>query len=156
MRLLFLIPLGIGLILTYLSRNFEEEVVYLTNVVTIISFALSLIIAPWQIQLFILVILLIKIQRFFPKIKEESLEAKTENLETNQAENRTIKYRGIAYKLHSTETSITEGEIVGKYRGKVLHSHKLQDNLDVNQKSNQKYPLKYRGVNVNNSEKSEK
>jgi hypothetical protein len=156
MRLLFLIPLGTGLILTYLSRSFEEEVVYLINVLTIISFSLSLIIAPWQIQLFILVVLLIKIQRFLPKIKDESLEVKTENPQSNQVENRTIKYRGVTYKLHSTETSITEGEIVGKYRGRVLHSHKLQDNLDLKQKSNQKYHLKYRGVNVNNSEKAEK
>ncbi len=161
MHLFFLIPFCTGLITSYFTRTVDDEITYLANVITLVSFAISLIIAPWQIQLLILVILLINIQRFFPKNQQEIEQPKIENTQLNQVklpensqENRTIKYRGVTYNLYSTETSITEGEIVGRYRGNVLHSHKLTENSIEKKEPNPKYSLKYRGVRVNSNSKS--
>jgi hypothetical protein len=150
MRLLFLIPLGIGLTVSYFSRNFDEEIAYLTSVITITSFVLSLAIAPWQVQLLILIPLLINLKTFLPKnnLEAENTESEIINPE-NLAENKKIKYRGISYTPNETTNSIVKEEIIGKYRGRNLHRHQLSDNLPTKELSPNKKNLKYRGVNIN-------
>ncbi|MBD2493018.1 hypothetical protein [Nostoc sp. FACHB-280] len=55
MPLVFLIPLFTGLATGYLSKKCSDELAYLTGVFTIISLVVSLVLAPWQIQLLLLV-----------------------------------------------------------------------------------------------------
>ncbi len=161
MRLLFLIPLSLGMIFSYIFRDTDEDIAYLTNIIILVNFAVSLIIAPWQVQLIILVILLITVRRFLLKNQQEitqegnvKTEVIGEELSQNNQDKNTIKYRGVSYEIHSTEANITEGEIVGKYRGKELHSHKIPDNLVVKNDHNPKYHLKYRGVSMDDDDKS--
>lgn len=54
MNLTFLIPLTTCLVSGYIFKKSTDEMAYLTGSVTIVSLVLSIIIAPWQIQLLVL------------------------------------------------------------------------------------------------------
>lgn len=54
MNLTFLIPLTTCLIFGYVFKRCADEMAYLTGAVTIVSLVLSIVIAPWQIQLLVL------------------------------------------------------------------------------------------------------
>ncbi len=54
MNLTFLIPLTTCLVCGYVFKKCADEMAYLTGSVTIVSLILSIIIAPWQIQLLVL------------------------------------------------------------------------------------------------------
>lgn len=64
MPLFFLIPLFTGIATGYLSQKCSDELAYLTGVFTIVSLFLSLVLAPWQIQLVLLVFVVITTNRF--------------------------------------------------------------------------------------------
>lgn len=59
MPLFFLIPLFTGLATGYISKKCTDEIAYLTGLFTVISLILSLVLAPWQIQLVMLVLVVI-------------------------------------------------------------------------------------------------
>ncbi|MBD2450835.1 hypothetical protein H6G76_27660 [Nostoc sp. FACHB-152] len=63
MALFFLVPLFTGLVTGYLSKKCHDEVAYLIGVFTIISLFVSLVLAPWQIQLVLLILVFISTQR---------------------------------------------------------------------------------------------
>lgn len=54
MHLFFLIPLMTCLASGYIFKSCADEMAYLTGIITIISLVLSLVLAPWQLQLLIL------------------------------------------------------------------------------------------------------
>lgn len=58
MHLLFLIPLTTGLVAGYIFKDCADEMAYLTGVLAAISLILSLVLAPWQIQLLILMLVM--------------------------------------------------------------------------------------------------
>ncbi|MDZ8106957.1 MAG: hypothetical protein RM338_15250 [Nostoc sp. DedQUE12a] len=59
MALFFLIPLCTALATGYLFKKSTDEVAYLAGVFAAISLILSLVLAPWQIQFGLLIIVLI-------------------------------------------------------------------------------------------------
>ncbi|MEM7726938.1 MAG: hypothetical protein AAF208_11295 [Cyanobacteria bacterium P01_A01_bin.45] len=59
MPLLFLIPLCTGLVSGYIFQKSIDEVGYLAGLISAISIVISLIIAPWEIQLVLLILVLI-------------------------------------------------------------------------------------------------
>lgn len=63
MPLFFLVPLFTGLVTGYLSQKCHDEVAYLIGVFTAISLFVSLVLAPWQIQLVLLILVLISTHR---------------------------------------------------------------------------------------------
>ncbi len=63
MHLFFLIPLMTGLASGYIFKNCADEMAYLTGVITVISLTLSLVLAPWQIQLLILMLVMASTKR---------------------------------------------------------------------------------------------
>jgi uncharacterized membrane protein (Fun14 family) len=63
MPLFFLVPLFTGLVTGYLSKKCHDEVAYLIGVFTTISLFISLVLAPWQIQLILLMLVLISTHR---------------------------------------------------------------------------------------------
>jgi hypothetical protein len=67
MALFFLVPLLTGLVTGYLSKKCHDEVAYLISVFTVISLFVSLVLAPWQIQLLLLILVLISTQRLLRK-----------------------------------------------------------------------------------------
>lgn len=59
MPLFFLIPLFTGLITGYFWNKHNDEVAYIAGVFTAVTLILSLILAPWQFQLGLLVFVLL-------------------------------------------------------------------------------------------------
>lgn len=59
MPLFFLIPLFTGLITGYFWNKHNDEVACISGVLTAVTLILSLIVAPWQIQLSLLVFVLL-------------------------------------------------------------------------------------------------
>jgi len=64
MPLFFLIPLVTGLATGYISQKCRDEIGYIISIFTIISLILSLILAPWQVQLLLLIAVLASTNRF--------------------------------------------------------------------------------------------
>ncbi|HLO85631.1 MAG TPA: hypothetical protein VK203_11595 [Nostocaceae cyanobacterium] len=64
MPLFFLITLVTGLATTYLFKKKSDEVNYIAGVLMAICFILSLILAPWQMQLGILIFIVFGTNKF--------------------------------------------------------------------------------------------
>ncbi|MBD2666443.1 hypothetical protein B6N60_02484 [Richelia sinica FACHB-800] len=64
MPLFFLITLGTGLATTYLFKKSHDEIGYIAGIMTGIGFIISLIIAPWQIQVLMLLLVLFSSKKF--------------------------------------------------------------------------------------------
>jgi hypothetical protein len=63
MPLFFLIPLSICVITGYIFNRCSDEVGYLSGLFAIISLVLSLILAPWEIQVLLLVVVLVSAKK---------------------------------------------------------------------------------------------
>jgi drug/metabolite transporter (DMT)-like permease len=68
MRLFFLIPLFTGLIAGYFLNKKNDELGYIAGVLTAISLILCLILAPWQVQLGLLVVVLFGSKKLLQKM----------------------------------------------------------------------------------------
>ncbi len=58
MHLPFLIPLTTAIVAGYIFKNSADEMAYLTGVITLVNLILSLVLAPWQLQLLVLMLVL--------------------------------------------------------------------------------------------------
>jgi type IV secretory pathway TrbD component len=67
MPLFFLIPLCTALATGYLFKKSTDEISYLAGVFAAISFILSLVLAPWQIQFGLLIIVFIVTNKLLQK-----------------------------------------------------------------------------------------
>jgi hypothetical protein len=67
MPLFFLIPLFTGLITGYFLNKKNDEIGYIAGVLTAISLIFSLILAPWQVQLGLLVVVLFGSKKLLQK-----------------------------------------------------------------------------------------
>lgn len=163
MSLFFLIPLAVAIFSAYLSRKTTQEIAYLTGTITILSLLISLIIAPWQLQLVIVLIILIIARQLWQQLNalEQSSEVvviDTNNPESNQGlesstsqENSTEKkYRGLIY--NSDSYLKKSWQIMAnipfsqecKYRGNPLKVKKLTADVIIKHKPH----LKYRGIDI--------
>ena len=59
MALFFLLPLFTGLITGYISKKSADEIAYFVGIFAVISLIISLVLAPWQIQVLLLIVVLI-------------------------------------------------------------------------------------------------
>jgi hypothetical protein len=64
MPMFFLVPLVAGLATGYISKKCQDEVAYLTSIFTVLSLVLSLVLAPWQIQALLLMVVLASTNKF--------------------------------------------------------------------------------------------
>ncbi|MEO1428615.1 MAG: hypothetical protein AAFS12_08155 [Cyanobacteria bacterium J06632_19] len=67
MPLFFLIPLSICVITGYIFNRCSDEVGYLAGLFAIISLVLSLILAPWEIQVLLLVVVLVTTKKLLQR-----------------------------------------------------------------------------------------
>jgi c-di-AMP phosphodiesterase-like protein len=67
MALSFLIPLFTCLISGYIFKKGVDEITYFAGILAVISLIISLVLAPWQIQLLLLIVVLITTQRLLEK-----------------------------------------------------------------------------------------
>jgi hypothetical protein len=67
MALSFLIPLFTCLISGYIFKKGVDEITYFAGILAVISLIISLVLAPWQFQLLLLIVVLITTQRLLEK-----------------------------------------------------------------------------------------
>ncbi|MBD2501532.1 hypothetical protein [Anabaena azotica] len=64
MPMFFLLPLVAGIATGYISNKCQDEVAYLTGTFTVLSLVLSIVLAPWQIQALLLIVVLASTNKF--------------------------------------------------------------------------------------------
>ncbi|MBE9227206.1 DUF4278 domain-containing protein [Phormidium sp. LEGE 05292] len=138
MNFSFMIPLTIVFVATYFFKKSADEIAYLSGIVIVIGLLLSLILAPWQIQLLLLVIAAIstlKLRQPNQTITEIEIDQKP-----------SLLYRGSNYELNSSNPNnieIADADLEGKYRGQVWKNH-----LSEEPAIPQTFQLTYRGSTV--------
>lgn len=133
MRLIFLIPLTTSFVAGYFLQKSADEMAYLTGTVTIVSLILTLVLAPWQIQLLILAFVIISTRKL---LQRNEYQIQPENQEEKLEES------GVGNE-HNT-AQVNEGEVTGKYRGLPWKSNSNQPPAPQQAKFN----LKYRGADI--------
>ena len=105
----YLIPLGAGLVSGYYTLRSSDEITSFTGAFTLICFLISLFIAPWELQLLLLVLVLAAARYYWrqleaqTKIPPETDEKKSTNAiatANQQKLNGAVPpriYRGVAY-----------------------------------------------------------
>jgi membrane protein implicated in regulation of membrane protease activity len=79
MHLHFLIPLATCIASSYLFKNAVDEIADLSGAITVVSLVLSLILAPWQLQLLVLTFVVISTRRLLLQNETRTrLEANTQ------------------------------------------------------------------------------
>jgi membrane protein implicated in regulation of membrane protease activity len=124
----FLMPLFTGLISGYIFQKSTDEIGYLAGVAAVISFVMSLILAPWEIQFLLLVVVLVSTHKLLQQNESRiKLQSDRDRILVSQQQQIEVpcKYRGANYEPHDTVTEVTEGEVVGKYRGSPWRSHQV-------------------------------
>ncbi|OKH35256.1 hypothetical protein NIES2119_21040 [[Phormidium ambiguum] IAM M-71] len=137
MNFTFMIPLSIVLVATYFIRKSEDEIVYLCGIVVVIGLILSLILAPWQIQLLLLIIAGFSTLRLGRK--NQTLEIEAENKSS-------LQYRGSNYESNQSNSAnieVIEADVEGKYRGQVW-----KNNPTEKPKIPQVFHVTYRGAST--------
>jgi len=123
----FLMPLFTGLVSGYIFQKSTDEIGYLAGVAAVISLVISLILAPWEIQLLLLVVVLVSTHKLLQRNESRINLQSDRNNRTLVSQQPQIevpcKYRGANYEPHDTLVEVTEGEVVGKYRGSPWRSH---------------------------------
>lgn len=138
MNFSFMIPLTIVFVATYFLKKSSDEIVYLCGIIVIICLILSLILAPWQIQLLLLVITAlstIKWRQSSETITEIELENKP-----------SLLYRGNNYELNTSDPDnieVSEADLEGIYRGQIWKNHPPEEDIIP-----QTFNLTYRGANA--------
>jgi uncharacterized membrane protein len=146
MRLLFLAPLLTGLISGYVARRSQDEMAYLTGAVACISVLISLMLAPWQVQLLLLVFIVSTIKYVWKRkdITEEAFAVQqfqsTVRDQVNLMGNRKAA-EVVSGSIAVTPPEAIDKKKVRKYRGVLIDETPSQA---ASTPSN----LKYRGANV--------
>jgi len=136
MRLFFLMPLTTGLIAGYIFNRSADEMAYLTGVVTVVSFILSLVLAPWQIQLLILTLLIISTRKLLLQVEYK--------MQTQNSQEEKPSAPSIGNEPNNSEAEVANDEKAGMYRGTPWKSS--QPKMSSPQTT---FNLKYRGASIN-------
>lgn len=156
----FVIPLAIGLVAVYIAKKSNDDLAYLGIVIAIVSLILGLVLAPWQVQLLLFVLVLVGARWLWqPSSRNSTSEELTAETidqntvtpspdKTRSASNKTDgkrlrTYRGVSYEVPVASELKTSQEIGGTYRGKPWTTRN-QPTLDEELISHSE--LKYRGV----------
>lgn len=138
MNFSFMIPLGIVLIATYFFKKSADEIAYLSAIVMVIGLLFSLILAPWQFQLLLLVI------AAFSTLRLRQQNQTITEIEIDQKPS--LLYRGSNYELNSSNPNnieVADADLEGKYRGQVWKNHLTEEAAIP-----QTFQLTYRGATV--------
>jgi hypothetical protein len=160
MHLPFFISLTTALVAIYIAKNSADEISYLSTAIVVVSLVLTLIFAPWQLQILLLISIWFSKKLFFPSTRSTAESQPTQKVESDLAEQITVAqprsiqiqitklaYRGVSYQSNSPMQPEVKGKIIGKYRGQVCQTSQVEN--PPAQASN--LTLKYRGACINPS-----
>ena len=141
MPLFFLLPLFLCVITGYICNKCSDEVGYLSGLFAIISLVLSLILAPWEIQVLLLVVVLVTTKKLLqrneyklkfeqsgsnyqtvPQVKRAKREVSRQEFPLKNFQKKknlmgARQYRGANYQVNIVDTETFSEEVTGKYRG---------------------------------------
>lgn len=167
----FLWPLLFAGVVFYVLKHSADEIAYMSVAVFVVCLLVSLAIAPWQMQLLLLVLVLVGTQRlsqsgdvgvdaggqqkgFFVGLKNRSKVVPGGPVEGEVRKNAAVlpdeglhehlSYRGVDYEVDLPVVEETEREITGTYRGQVWSSHEVKS-CEQQQKP---VEIKYRGATI--------
>ncbi|MGF1542244.1 MAG: DUF4278 domain-containing protein [Pleurocapsa sp.] len=150
MHLLFLIPLVTGITASYINKYSSDEIGYLMRTLAFFCFVLSLILAPWQVKLIILTVVLGSVYQIWLYRSEPELETEGQELSKSELKEVESKYRGVSYQANHSNLELPPKELIAvKYRGKlgnIVHSH-------AQSPPQSQFELKYRGVSIDHQDK---
>ncbi len=136
MGYVFLLPLVIASLSTYIWQKSQDEIAYLSGAVTVICSLLALIMAPWEIQMLLLIVVIVVVTQLIAVKPKRTLES-GETVSTQT-------YRGISYTETKKQPLITtEKPVVGKYRGVIMPIQHVEPQSQTSPK-----PKKYRGIEI--------
>jgi hypothetical protein len=142
MALFFLVPLFTGLIGGYIFKKCSDEIGYFVGIFALVCIVLSLVLAPWQIQLMLLIFTLVTTQRLLQQ-NEYKLKQVEDNHEivdytekkdpvsskpTTTEVKHLPKPEYISYQATETTDKNAEGELAGKPLGTPLRIHTISRN----------------------------
>lgn len=143
----FIIPLGIALVVYYILKHATDEIAYIATAILVVSLIISLIIAPWQLQFLLLLLVLLSNIRIWQKTEELEDDLSPADPKIN------MSYRGINYEVQpksaiAANEEVKEAEmVIGKYRGQVLKTHSPQ-HTQVQSETTRNFEIQYRGIKV--------
>ncbi|MFM1841485.1 MAG: hypothetical protein RLZZ490_216 [Cyanobacteriota bacterium] len=144
MEFSFLVPLGIGLIVGYKSLGSNHDIAHLVAVFAVINLLVSLLLAPWEIQIILLGVGAIAVRLLWVKFDHQTDAAQSGNLQENQASK--LQYRGISYQSCGAIESPEQTEQAVKcYRG--INYQSPKPSSEVAQAIPKKV-IKYRGTEI--------
>lgn len=145
---LFAIIGAIGLVVIFnLYKTTATDIAYIAASILVLGFVISLVVAPWQVKLFLLVLIFItNMRRDTDEVETEPATQEKEQQEAATAAKLQLSYRGEKYEVNTPPVEVTEDEIVGKYRGQIVKTHQPKQcpaspNLEI----------KYRGAKITHS-----
>jgi hypothetical protein len=147
-RLLFLAPLFTGLVSAYIAQRSQDEMAYLTGAVAVVSLLISLLLAPWQVQLLLLMGTILTVGYIWRQSSKEYLgEEQQTNTTVASKQDKPISPSTTV----AIPTAVTQKSKVRKYRGVLMEETPSQPNINPSIQPN----LKYRGADVPQSSKSD-
>ncbi|GEM_PF-853003 len=149
MRLFFLIPLATGLLSSYISLNNKEDISYLFGIIAGGSLVLSLILAPWEIQLLILLIVIVNIRQFL--LKDTNSSEKVDNSEINEIDSNSKSQALIP--LSSSQLTFKKISSLLEKKSTPVNSSLENNDLETKPEENLN-TVKYRGVEIKTQENS--
>ena len=109
MSLVFVVSLAILIISAYIFKHSADEISYLAAAISLVSLLISLVLAPWPIQLLLLILVLLSNRQ--QALPSDYL------VEPQEEEKAKLTYRGVSYEPTPPPVDVTEAEMTGKYRG---------------------------------------
>ncbi len=143
----FIIPLGIALVVYYILKHATDEIAYIATAILVVSLIISLIIAPWQFQFLLLLLVLLSNIRIWQKTEDIEDDLSPADPKIN------MSYRGINYAVQPKSALAANEEvkkaemIIGKYRGQVLKTN-TPNNIPVQSETTSNFEIQYRGIKV--------
>lgn len=139
----FLLPLAIALVAIYIHYNSAEEISYLFALISIVSVLLTLVLAPWQMQVGLLIVALVVSRTKLSTVQPGP------SVGLEEDEGQKVIYRGFTYEYNNSTVEKNKAQIAAKDRSNTLNlldSTSSQPNFSLNQ-SSQSLPVKliYRG-----------
>ncbi|MBD2542944.1 DUF4278 domain-containing protein [Planktothricoides raciborskii] len=143
----FIIPLGLALVVYYILKHATDEIAYIATAILVVSLIVSLVIAPWQFQFLLLLLVLLSNIRIWQKTEDLEDDLSPADPKIN------MSYRGINYEVQPKNAIAANEEvkkaemIIGKYRGQVLKTHSPQ-HTQVQSETTRNFEIQYRGIKV--------
>jgi len=149
MEFSFLVPLAIGLMVGYKSLGSNHDIAHLVSVFAVINLLVSLLLAPWEIQIILLGVVAIAARLLWIKFDGKTDPTQSASLPENQESK--LQYRGIGYQSSGATESQSKTKPVAKcYRG---ISYQSPESCAPVAQDLPKKVIKYRGTEVASSKR---